>query len=132
MKYQYIVPRFLVCKKLKKIKKKCWQIRFHVILYASWLTKRTAPWLSKLPLKKNQKKLKKSLDKCVTVWYNTQALKRVTQKSETLARRNGPWKLNNDEIKKEPWNYFVSLEKLATVNSGITDYKKSANDVRAN
>ena len=87
--------------------------------------------MSTLPLKKITKKIKKSLDKCVTMWYNTQALERVHE-SEKRSRVIEPWKLNNDEIKKEPWNYFVSLEKLATVNSGITDYKKSANDVRAN
>ena len=87
--------------------------------------------MSTLPLKNKSEKIKKSLDKCVTMWYNTQALERVHE-SEKRSRVIEPWKLNNDEIKKEPWNYFVSLEKLATVNSGITDYKKSANDVRAN
>ena len=99
-------------------------------MQADWRSGQRLEWAD-CRWKINQKKFKKvltNMSQCDIMLKHS----RERHESETITSQVEPWKLNNDEIKKEPWNYFVSLEKLATVNSGITDYKKSANDVRAN
>ena len=48
-------------------------------MQADWRSGQHLEWVH-FRWKKSQKKLKKSLDKCVTMWYNTQALERVTRK----------------------------------------------------
>ena len=51
------------------------------------------------------KKLKKCVDKLKTVWYNSEA---VWESESSGEQRQGPWKLNNDEIKGTRFNFKLS------------------------
>ena len=78
-------------------------------MQADWRSGQHLEWVH-FRWKINQKKIKKSLDKCVTMWYNTQALERVHE-SEKRSRVIEPWKLNNDEIKKGTLKLFCKFRK---------------------